>query len=71
MPALRSVDPQVAVDVLAHCQALPADTDIDALLLRTRFYRASNALRIARNKPVSPSDRMALVARSLALLNAW
>jgi aminoglycoside phosphotransferase (APT) family kinase protein len=49
-------------------QALPADWDADALVERTRFYRASSTLRIARNGWISRLDRTALVAQAMALL---
>jgi aminoglycoside phosphotransferase (APT) family kinase protein len=49
-------------------QALPGDWDAEALVERTRFYRASSTLRIARNGWVSRLDRTALVAQAMALL---
>jgi nitroreductase len=51
-----------------YCQALPADWNADDLVERTRFYRASSTLRIARNGWVSRLDRTALIAQAMALL---
>jgi aminoglycoside phosphotransferase (APT) family kinase protein len=52
----------------SYRHALPRDWNADALLERTRFYRASSTLRIARNGWVSRLDRTALVAQAMALL---
>lgn len=52
----------------AYCKALPATVTSQALLERTRFHQASSTLRIARNKWLSPSERMALVTQAMGLL---
>jgi hypothetical protein len=52
----------------AYRGALPVGVDADAVLDRAAFYRASSALRIARNGWVSRLDRMGLVAHAMALL---
>jgi len=52
----------------AYRQALPEDWDGEGLVRRSRFYRASSTLRIARNGWVSRLDRTALVAQAMALL---
>jgi aminoglycoside phosphotransferase len=54
------------VDAYRH--AAPRDWDGEAVVRRTRFYRASSTLRIARNGWVSRLDRTALVAQAMALL---
>lgn len=51
-----------------YVEALPEAWDVEALLRRARFYRASSTLRIARNGWVSRLDRTALVAQGMALL---
>jgi hypothetical protein len=53
----------------AYSKALPADTEVEALMERARFFQASSTLRIARNGWVSRLDRMGLVAQALALLS--
>jgi aminoglycoside phosphotransferase (APT) family kinase protein len=61
-------EPFVQHMVDTYRQALPADWNAEALVERTRFYRASSTLRIARNGWVSRLDRTALVAQAMALL---
>lgn len=66
--SVSEAEPFVQEMTTAYREALPADWDADALLERTRFYRASSTLRIARNGWVSRLDRTALVAQAMALL---
>jgi len=52
----------------AYRSAVSGTWDSRALLERTRFYRASSTLRIARNGWLSRLERTALVAQAMALL---
>jgi hypothetical protein len=54
--------------ISAYSAACRDDSSTEALIERARFYRASSTLRIARNGWLSRVNRMALVARAMALL---
>jgi aminoglycoside phosphotransferase (APT) family kinase protein len=66
--SVGEAEPFVQHMVDTYRRALPADWNAEALVARTRFYRASSTLRIARNGWVSRLDRTALVAQAMALL---
>lgn len=66
--SVQEAQPFVEQMCQAYQNALPDAWDVDALIGRARFYRASSTLRIARNGWVSRLDRTALVAHAMALL---
>lgn len=66
--SVAEAEPFVRLMVDSYRHALPTSWDGDALTDRSRFYRASSTLRIARNGWVSRLDRTALVAQAMALL---
>ena len=61
--SVREAQPFIRHLADTYGQALPAGWNVDALIERSRFYRASSTLRIARNGWVSRLDRTALVAQ--------
>jgi aminoglycoside phosphotransferase (APT) family kinase protein len=66
--SVGEAEPFIRHMVDTYCQALPTAWNTDALVERTRFFRASSTLRIARNGWVSRLDRTALIAQAMALL---
>lgn len=53
----------------AYVAALPEEWDVDVLLRRSQFHRASSTLRIARNGWLTRLERTSMVARAMALLS--
>lgn len=66
--SVAEAEPFAETMIDAYLRALPASWDGESLVRRSRFYRASSTLRIARNGWVSRLDRTALVAQAMALL---
>jgi aminoglycoside phosphotransferase (APT) family kinase protein len=66
--SVREAEPFIRHMADAYRHALPEDWNGETLIERSRFYRASSTLRIARNGWVSRLDRTALVAQAMGLL---